>query len=130
MKNRENCPFCALADGRVFLESRLAVSTWDGFPVSPGHALVLPRRHVADWSDTTPEERLEVMKLIDRTRTMIEQDHSPDGYNIGMNIGHAAGQTVFHTHIHVIPRYLGDVPNPKGGLRRILPNRPRCKKHG
>lgn len=97
---------------------------WDSHPVSPGHALLIPKRHVTTWFDASPEERAELLSAIDSARTAIELTHAPDGYNIGMNLGAAAGQTVSHLHLHIIPRYSGDVPNPRGGVRHVLP----CKR--
>jgi len=94
---------------------------WDSYPVSPGHALLVTRRHVATWFDATPEERLELMAAIDIVRAAIISCHKPDGFNVGVNIGRAAGQTVFHLHVHVIPRYEGDVEDPTGGIRGVIP---------
>lgn len=94
---------------------------WDGFPVSPGHALLVPRRHIATWFDALPDERAELMEAIDRARAAIEKEHRPAGFNVGMNLGEAAGQTVAHLHIHVIPRYECDVEDPRGGVRWVVP---------
>jgi len=98
---------------------------WDGFPVSPGHALIVPKRHVADWFGATPEERAELWNAVESVRKVIEQHHQPDGYNVGFNCGRAAGQTVFHLHLHVIPRYDGDVEDPRGGVRHVIPDKVR-----
>jgi diadenosine tetraphosphate (Ap4A) HIT family hydrolase len=92
-------------------------------PASPGHALVVPRRHVAGWFDATRAEQRELLEAVDVARARIEASHAPDGFNIGVNVGAAAGQTVFHLHVHVIPRYTGDVPDPTGGVRLALPHR-------
>jgi diadenosine tetraphosphate (Ap4A) HIT family hydrolase len=94
---------------------------WDGFPVSPGHALLIPRRHVESWFDASDDEQRELAAAIDRAREAIEARHRPDGFNVGMNLGAAAGQTVPHLHVHVIPRYAGDVENPRGGVRWVVP---------
>jgi diadenosine tetraphosphate (Ap4A) HIT family hydrolase len=96
---------------------------WDGYPVSPGHALVVPRRHVADWWGTSAGERRELIEALDAARRAIVARHRPDAFNVGMNLGEAAGQTVLHLHIHVIPRYRGDLPDPRGGVRWVLPDR-------
>lgn len=101
------CPFCDPPEGRRFHDGRLVVGLWDQFPVSPGHALLIPRRHVATWFDATAEERSELTAAIEAVRIAIEREHRPDGYNIGINLGEAAGQTIFHLHVHVIPRYWG-----------------------
>ncbi|RMD85355.1 MAG: HIT domain-containing protein, partial [Candidatus Dadabacteria bacterium] len=95
----------------------------DLYPVSDGHMLVIPKRHVATWFDATPEERAALVRGIDEARRAIERERTPDGYNIGINVGEAAGQTVFHLHVHVIPRYHGDVENPRGGVRHVIRSR-------
>lgn len=115
------CPFCSPPADRVFHQGELVFGIWDGFPVSKGHALLIPRRHVPTWFDATPAERAELMEAISIVRDKICEKYQPDGFNIGVNVGEAAGQTVFHMHVHVIPRYNGDVPNPRGGVRRVLP---------
>jgi superfamily II DNA or RNA helicase/diadenosine tetraphosphate (Ap4A) HIT family hydrolase len=117
------CPFCAINERDCFLERPLAGAIWDRFPVSPGHALIISRRHVASWFEASIEERDALTSLIDAVRVEIERDHSPDGYNIGINIAAAAGQTVPHLHLHVIPRYEGDVPDPRGGVRYVIPQK-------
>jgi diadenosine tetraphosphate (Ap4A) HIT family hydrolase len=96
---------------------------WDGFPLSPGHALLVPRRHVATWFEALPEEQRELLEAIAAARDAILARHRPDGFNVGMNLGEAAGQTVPHLHLHVIPRYSGDVEDPRGGVRWVLPEK-------
>jgi diadenosine tetraphosphate (Ap4A) HIT family hydrolase len=83
----------------------------------------VPRRHVASWFEASPEERTELIAALERARAAILEDHRPDGFNVGMNLGAAAGQTVFHLHLHVIPRYAGDVEDPRGGIRCVVPDR-------
>lgn len=123
-----SCPFCdqdvSLADG-VFLENALAYVREDKFPVSPGHLLVIPRRHAVDWFDLSADEQAAVADLINRAKCWLDEQHRPDGYNIGMNCGRAAGQTVMHMHCHLIPRYHGDVADPRGGLRGVIPGKQR-----
>jgi diadenosine tetraphosphate (Ap4A) HIT family hydrolase len=118
-----NCPFCHIPEEQRFYDGTLVFGIWDSHPASPGHALLIPKRHVPSWFDATAAERAELLAAIDAAREAIERTRSPDGYNIGMNIGAAAGQTVFHLHVHVIPRYAGDVPNPRGGVRRVVGGR-------
>lgn len=115
-----NCPFCSPDPERVFHSGPLTLGLWDAFPVSAGHALLVPRRHIATWSEATPEEQQELTQAI-----AIAQQRSPsaDGFNVGMNLGEAAGQTVHHLHLHVIPRYKGDVPDPRGGIRQVVPEK-------
>ncbi len=96
---------------------------WDGFPVSDGHALLVPRRHVDSWFNADSAEQAALLAGIDRLRKAIESKYSPDGYNIGVNSGAAAGQTVPHVHVHIIPRYEGDVSDPRGGIRWIIPGK-------
>ncbi|MCK6553925.1 HIT domain-containing protein [Candidatus Binatia bacterium] len=115
------CPFCFPDVNRIFHAGELVLGLWDGYPVSPGHALLVPRRHVASWFDASSTEREELAAAVAIARTTILRGHRPDGFNIGINVGSAAGQTVFHLHIHVIPRYAGDVPDPRGGVRHVLP---------
>ena len=121
--SEETCPFCNPPSDRVFHETLTVVGLWDGFPVSPGHALLIPRRHVADWSELSADERLELTSGIEVARSSVCKLYKPDGFNVGMNLGEAAGQTVAHLHLHVIPRYLGDVEDPRGGVRWVVPER-------
>lgn len=116
------CLFCTGPQG-VSLGNELAYSARDTYAVSPGHTVVIPRRHVASFFDLTPEEISACMALINEERKVLDEAFKPDGYNIGVNIGPAAGQSVFHVHIHIIPRYKGDVENPQGGVRHVIPKK-------
>jgi superfamily II DNA or RNA helicase/HKD family nuclease/diadenosine tetraphosphate (Ap4A) HIT family hydrolase len=118
-----SCPFCNADPGRIFFESDLVFGLWDAFPVSDGHALLVTRRHVTSWFDATPNERLALTEGVEAVRRAIVQRPPPDGFNIGVNVGAAAGQTVPHLHLHVIPRYAGDVLDPRGGVRHVIPSR-------
>lgn len=117
------CIFCEPDRSRIAFETDLFFGLWDGFPVSPGHMLVIPRRHIATWFDATPDEQAALLRGIEMARQEILRRHQPDGFNIGINIGAAAGQTVFHLHLHVIPRYEGDLPDPRGGVRNVIPSK-------
>ena len=117
------CPFCCLAVDRLILESEGAVVIRDGFPVSPGHTLIIPRRHVASFFEVTDAERADLMSLLAAARDDLDRQFRPAGYNIGINNGAAAGQTVPHLHIHLIPRYAGDRDDPRGGVRWVLPDK-------
>jgi superfamily II DNA or RNA helicase/diadenosine tetraphosphate (Ap4A) HIT family hydrolase len=117
----DDCPFCRPAAERLFYVGRHVLGLWDAFPVSPGHALLVPKRHVASWFDTSEEERAELLSAIGQARAAIEQEHRPDGFNLGVNIGATAGQTVPHVHLHVIPRFRDDVADPRGGVRGVIP---------
>lgn len=105
------------------MSSALSLSFFDGFPVSPGHALIIPRRHVASFFDLTQDERQDMFNMVDEVKRILDDRFHPDGYNIGVNIGEAAGQSIFHVHLHLIPRYSGDVPNPRGGVRGVIPHK-------
>lgn len=118
-----DCLFCTLPSARIVHANGLAVVIRDAFPVSPGHTLVLPRRHVGGFFELESPERDAVFELLDLARRDLDQSLYPDGYNIGINDGPAAGQTVPHLHVHLIPRYKGDQPDPRGGVRWIFPER-------
>ena len=125
------CPLCQPAAERVISHGTLALALWDGHPVSPGHALVAPVRHVGSWFELTADERAAMLLLLDEVRTNVEGGFHPAGFNIGINDGAAAGQTVMHLHIHLMPRYLADSNDPRGGVRWIIPDRaPYWKRSG
>jgi diadenosine tetraphosphate (Ap4A) HIT family hydrolase len=122
MSDRETeCPFCNVR--APALENDLAFVIFDRYPVSPGHALILPKRHVESFFQTTSNECVAMLALLTETRRRTDEKFAPDGYNVGINVGEAAGQTVMHVHMHLIPRYLGDVENPRGGVRGVIPAR-------
>ena len=113
-----NCELCAPA--QVLLENGAAYARYDNNSLAPGHVIIVPRRHVADFFDMTPAEQAAVLALLNEARRLIDAKHCPDGYNLGANVGKAAGQSRMHVHVHLIPRYAGDVPDPAGGVRRVL----------
>lgn len=117
------CPFCTLPPERIVQENDYANWIFDGFPVSPGHSLIIPKRHVASFFEITNEERMAMLMLLDAAKVTAEEQFRPDAYNIGINDGPAAGQTVPHLHLHLIPRYNGDVPDARGGVRWVIPNK-------
>jgi diadenosine tetraphosphate (Ap4A) HIT family hydrolase len=119
----EPCVFCKLPAERVLGDNEYAVWILDAHPVSPGHSLILPRRHIESFFATTPAEREAILSLLDRAREHVCQDHGPSGYNIGINEGSAAGRSIPHLHVHLIPRYPGDSENPRGGVRWVIPDR-------
>ena len=120
----EPCPLCSAAEGREILSANIhAAAIWDAFPLSPGHALIVSRRHVADLFELSAEEHAALWALLPAVKAAIGARHAPAGYNVGVNVGAAAGQTVGHVHVHVIPRYEGDVLDPRGGIRWVLPER-------
>jgi diadenosine tetraphosphate (Ap4A) HIT family hydrolase len=118
-----NCPFCQLPPERVLDGNAHAVTVADAFPVSPGHMLVIVRRHIASFFEMTDEEVAAVYQLLRQAKLRSDATLKPYGYNIGVNDGAAAGQTVMHLHFHLIPRFAGDVSDPRGGVRRVIPDK-------
>ncbi len=102
------------------MENPLAYVRYDNNSLSRGHVLVIPRRHVASFFDMTKDEQDAILSLLTQAQRAMQKEHAPDGYNIGVNIGKAGGQSRMHVHVHLIPRYAGDVPNPQGGIRCVL----------
>ncbi len=120
----ETCRFCSATPHRcILIEGKNGFVALDRHPVSDGHFLVIPYRHFSNFFEINNEELNELWLLASQGKEMIDEKYHPDGYNIGINIGKWAGQSIPHLHIHVIPRYKGDVENPKGGIRGIIPER-------
>jgi diadenosine tetraphosphate (Ap4A) HIT family hydrolase len=117
------CPFCSLPTERVLDSNSEGLVIRDGFPISPGHTLIIPKRHLASFFELTNSERQALFNLLEQAKADIDKEFSPAGYNIGINDGATAGQTVPHLHIHLIPRYKGDVADPRGGVRWIFPEK-------
>ena len=117
------CPFCSIDPKRIAFSGIHGDGIWDSFPVNPGHLLIVPRHHTPTWNDLTDVEKTWVCSTIDQAISIIKSRYSPDGFNVGFNHGPAAGQTVSHFHLHVIPRYSGDVVDPRGGIRHVIPER-------
>ena len=117
----ESCPFCSPDPDSIFYRDNLVVGLWDRHPVTPGHALLIPIRHVRTWFEASSEEQTSLMRATEIARAAIDSAGRADGYNIGINSGEAAGQTIFHLHVHVIPRRQGDVIDPRGGVRHVIP---------
>ena len=119
------CPFCLPVPEKIVAQNLLCYARYDGYPVSKGHLLIIPFRHVANFFDLTEDERKATLELVWQTCAKLESELHPDGYNLGVNVGKPAGQTVMHVHLHLIPRYQGDVPDPRGGVRWIMPTKAR-----
>ena len=117
------CPFCQLPEERIRGVNEHAIWLRDGYPISPGHSLVIPKRHVGSFFETSATERAALLELLDQAREVAQAEFNPDGFNIGINDGAAAGQTVPHLHIHLIPRFKGDAADPRGGVRWIIPDK-------
>jgi len=119
---KKNCPFCSV-DREELFKSELCFAIYDKYPVSPGHVLVISRRHVADYFNLTGEEVASLWSMVAEVREYLVCEYSPDGINVGFNVGVSAGQTIDHMHIHVIPRFDGDMDDPTGGVRHVIPER-------
>ncbi len=117
----KKCPFCNRTEEETIIQNELAFARFDKYPVSPGHMLIIPWRHFDNYFDATREEKIALIDLIDEAKKILDKKFSPHGYNIGVNIGIPAGQSVMHLHLHIIPRYRGDTENPKGGVRGVIP---------
>jgi len=127
-RKSNDCPFCNLSSDRELLsETATAVAFFDCFPVNQGHTLIIPKKHIANYFELSVHEQRALWLLVNRCKKIIEKRFNPDGLNIGINCGEEAGQTVFHAHIHLIPRYKGDVENPQGGVRGVVPNKQNYK---
>ena len=124
MANTEKpCPFCTLPPERIIDSNEFGVVIRDGFPISPGHTLIIPKRHVGSFFEITQNERDALLMLLDKAKETIDEEFHPDGFNIGINDGASAGQTVPHLHMHLIPRYTNDQTDPRGGVRWIIPEK-------
>ena len=118
------CLFCEIPQERIIASNGLAYAIRDGFPVTPLHTLIIPKRHAVDYFELTKEELLACHELIHQLKeSIIKEDSNVVAFNIGMNAGEAAGQTVFHCHIHLIPRRRGDISSPRGGIRHVIPDK-------
>jgi diadenosine tetraphosphate (Ap4A) HIT family hydrolase len=115
------CPFCDSTDSVI--KGKLLYARYDNYPVSEGHTLIIPYRHISDYFESSQDEKIEIIEMINKVKKMLDDKHSPDGYNIGINSGKAAGQSVMHLHVHMIPRYVGDMDDPKGGVRGVIPDK-------
>lgn len=117
------CPFCELPEAKIISQNDFVISFYDAFPVNPGHTLIIPKRHVSSYFELSNQEKEAIWQMADYCKTIIDDLYAPDGYNIGINIGTSAGQSVPHVHLHLIPRFKGDTPNPRGGVRGVIPSK-------
>lgn len=123
-KDGVSCPFCSPdSDRTLFLESATAYAMFDKYPVSNGHLLVIPKKHCEDYFQLTFKEQSACWFMMNKAKEILQQEMSPDGFNVGVNVNTSGGQTVPHVHIHLIPRYAGDVENPEGGVRGVIPDK-------
>jgi diadenosine tetraphosphate (Ap4A) HIT family hydrolase len=116
-------PFAQISAAERIAANGSAFAIWDRFPVTPGHALVISNRLISAWWEASDEEQMDLLHLLREVRLLIEQKYEPDGFNIGINVGEAAGQTIDHLHLHLIPRYRGDMDDPRGGVRHVIPSK-------
>lgn len=116
-----NCLFCERKN--YVLDNEYGYVIYDENPVSPGHMLIIPKRHVQDFFEADEKLKIELIKLLDQAKEILNNKYRPEGYNVGMNCGEVAGQSIMHLHIHLIPRYKGDTENPKGGIRGVIPEK-------
>lgn len=121
----KDCPFCNL--NNIEHSTKFFNIIYDKYPVSKGHILVISKRHIASYFDLCGVEKYELVEIIDTLQKYLSDTYSPDGFNIGFNDGKCAGQTVQHFHLHIIPRYEGDMENPQGGVRGVIPNKQKYK---
>ena len=119
------CVFCDIEPEQIITGSELSVAIHDRYPVSRGHMLIMPRRHVASLFELTESEYMDILSMMHRVKALHIADYQPDGWNIGVNEGESAGQTIMHLHIHMIPRYQGDMEDPRGGIRYLFPEHAR-----
>ena len=117
------CIFCQVPKDEIVAESDLCLAFYDRYPVSPGHMLIIPKRHVASYFELTEDEVNAMQTMLLEMKDVVQALYKPDGFNIGVNVGEAAGQSIFHVHMHLIPRYTGDVEYPRGGVRGVIPEK-------
>ena len=118
-----SCIFCNIDKERIILENEYAFAIFDNFPVSKGHMLIIPKKHIKNYFEADEDTKGQLWELLDECKVFADKHFNPQGYNIGINCGKAAGQTVMHLHIHLIPRYIGDIKNPRGGVRGVIPDK-------
>jgi diadenosine tetraphosphate (Ap4A) HIT family hydrolase len=117
------CPFCNMPEDRIITADDLVYCIRDKYPVSPGHILIITRRHAPDFFELTDDERRAMQAMLIKMKRMLDAELNPQGYNVGINVGRSAGQTIDHAHLHLIPRFGGDMPDPKGGVRGVIPEK-------
>lgn len=124
VKDWDGCIFCSPSKQRaIIVELPLAYAIFDKYPVSEGHSLIIPKRHCQDYFDLSLEQQKACWLVVNRVKKILQERYQPDGFNVGINVGESAGQTVPHVHIHLIPRYKGDTPKPEGGIRHCIPDK-------
>lgn len=126
MNEYAQCLFCDrdnLQEHVLIIENDFCYARWDKFPVAPGHCEVIPKKHIVSFFDVSDDDSIKLFILLKEVRNIVQEKFNPDGFTIGINEGEAAGRTIHHLHIHLIPRYRGDVENPRGGVRNVIPGK-------
>lgn len=118
-----DCAFCGIQKNKIIIENNLSIAVYDKYPVNKGHILIITKRHVIDYFDASEEEKESLLSLMEKCRDFLDREYKPDGYNIGINCGASAGQTIMHLHLHLIPRYKNDIEDPTGGVRGAIPEK-------
>ena len=118
-----DCPFCNIKQYQIVKENEFAYAIYDKYPVNKGHILVISKKHLRDYFSASKQEKEAVFSLMEECKKILDEKYNPDGYNIGLNCGIEAGQTIMHLHLHLIPRYDGDIDDPTGGVRGVIPEK-------
>lgn len=121
---KKDCIFCNIRTDRdIIYENEFGIAFYDGYPVSPGHTLIVPKKHCGNYFELDEDIQQNLWGIVNKCKVILDEQFKPDGYNIGINVNESAGQSVMHVHIHLIPRYMGDIPNPRGGVRGVIPKK-------
>ena len=118
-----DCIFCNMPEDSIITENNLAYAIYDKYPVTEGHILIITKSHVKDYFSSSDDEKEAMLTLMEECKDILDEKYKPDGYNIGLNCGVEAGQTIMHLHMHLIPRYEGDIDDPTGGVRGVIPDK-------
>ena len=118
-----SCPFCNINEDKIIAKNKFSYAIYDKYPVNKGHILIISKEHICDYFDASTEVREAIFNLMEDCKSLLNNKYNPDGYNIGFNCGKEAGQTIMHLHLHLIPRYEGDIEDPTGGVRGVIPEK-------
>ena len=118
-----SCPFCNINEDKIIAKNKFSYAIYDKYPVNKGHILIISKEHIRDYFDASTEVREAIFDLMEDCKSLLDNKYNPDGYNIGFNCGKEAGQTIMHLHLHLIPRYEGDIEDPTGGVRGVIPEK-------
>ena len=118
-----SCPFCNINEDKIIAKNKFSYAIYDKYPVNKGHILIISKKHIRDYFDASTEVREAIFDLMEDCKSLLDNKYNPDGYNIGFNCGKEAGQTIMHFHLHLIPRYEGDIEDPTGGVRGVIPEK-------